>query len=86
MHKTLTIRETQTEIVLRIRIETSRGKATREIARFSKCGMGYVALGAAGRAIINGVGSVDAIMFDGHRDTHDMLVDLGVIVSLAAAA
>ena len=86
MHKTLTIRETQTEIVLRIRIETSRGKATREIARFSKCGMGYVALGAAGRAITSGVGSVDAIMFDGHRDTYDMLVHLGVIKPKQAAA
>ena len=86
MHKTLTIRETQTEIVLRIRIETSRYKRTDEIARFSKCGIGYVALGAAGRAIINGVGYVDEITFNGHRSTHDMLVKIGVIEPLAAAA
>ena len=79
MHKTLTIRETQNEIVLRIRTETNRHKRTDEIARFSKCGVGYVALGAAGRAIINGVGYVDEISFYGHRSTYDMLVKIGVL-------
>lgn len=86
MHKTLTVRETQTEIVLRIRIKTRGHQRTDEIARFQKCGMGYVALGAAGRAIINGVGYVDEITFDGHRSTYDMLVNLGVIEPKQAAA
>ena len=86
MHKTLIVRETKADIVLRICVETSNGKSTREIARFTKCGMGYVALGAAGRAITSGVGSVDAIKFNGHRDTYDMLVHLGVIEPKQAAA
>lgn len=79
MHKTLIIREKQAEIVLRIKVKTHGHTGTREIARFSKCGMGYVALGAAGRAITNGVGFLDNLIFDGHRDTYDMLVSLGVI-------
>ena len=82
MHKTLIIRENKTEIVLRILIRTSG----REIARFQKCGMGYVALGAAGRAIVKGVGHIDEIAFDGQKETYDMLVNLGVIEPLNAAA
>jgi hypothetical protein len=85
MHKTLVIRETQAEIILRIKV-IHRGTRNREIARFQKCGMGYVALGAAGRAIVKGVGHVDEITFDGHKDTYDMLVSLGVIEPLKAAA
>jgi hypothetical protein len=84
MHKTLSIRENQAEIVLRISVLHRGTKQNREIARFSKCGMGYVALGAAGRAIVKGVGYVDEINFNGHQDTYKMLVDLGVIEPLAA--
>lgn len=83
MHKTLIIKENQAEIVMKIRVKAHVIK-TREIARFSKCGMGYVALGAAGRAIIKGVGFIDELIFDGHQDTYDMLVSLDVVEPIAA--
>jgi hypothetical protein len=86
MHKTLIVRENKADIVLRICVKTSNGASTREIARFTKCGMGYAALGAAGRAITSGVGSVDAIKFNGRGCTYDMLVHLGVIEPQQAAA
>lgn len=86
MKKTLAIRETRAEIVLRIKVTTSRGSSTREIARFIKGGMGYVALGGAGRAIIKSAGLIDEITFDGHSDTYEVLVDLGVIEPQQQAA
>jgi hypothetical protein len=52
---------------------------TKEVARFSKSGMGWVCLGAAGRALIKGIGWVDEIKFDGSQHTYDMLVTLEVI-------
>ena len=86
MHKALIVKELSAEIVLRVRVDTGRGVATREIARFQKCGMGYVALGAAGRVILQGVGYVDEIRFDGHADTYKLLVTLGVIEEKLVAA
>lgn len=86
INRILTIRETQAEIILSVRIVMSGKSRTNQIARFSKCGMGYVALGAAGRAIVEGVGFVDEISFHGHADTYQMLVSLGIIEPMAKAA
>ena len=86
LHKTLIVKELTAEIVLKVRVDSGRGIATREIARFQKCGMGYVALGAAGRTILQGVGYVDEVRFDGHVDTYKLLVSLGVIDPLPVEA
>lgn len=86
VHRILNIRENQAEIVLSVKLAMDSKTRTNEIARFSKCGMGYVALGAAGRAIVEGVGFVDEISFHGHADTYKMLVGLGVIIPMSAAA
>jgi hypothetical protein len=79
MHKTLIIKELKNAIALRIEIKTARGIARKEIARFCKAGMGWVALGAASYALINGAGFLDEIKFEGSKDTYDMLVSLEVI-------
>lgn len=85
MHKTLTIRETQTEIVLRMRTDTGSRKHTDEVARFSKRGIGYVALGMLVQ-IIKSIDQVDDITFQVNRDTYEMLLNVGVIGPLADAA
>lgn len=84
--KTLIITELKNDIVMRVQVSTSRGQHKAiEVARFAKVGMGYVALGAAGRAIINGA-MPDDVQFNGQRDTYDMLVGLGVIEPVAQPA
>lgn len=85
-HKTLIIAELKNDIVLRVQVSTSRGQQKAvEVARFAKSGMGYVALGAAGRAIITGA-MPDSIQFSGQQDTYNMLVNLGVIEALPQPA
>ena len=79
MKKTLIVKELTSAVVLRVQVENSRGKNTKEVARFSKSGIRWVCLGAAGRALINGIGWVDEIKFDGSQHTYDMLVTLEVI-------
>ena len=79
LNKILIVKELKAAVVIKIRLETSRGIAYNEIARFRKSGMGYVALGAAGRALINGVGFLDEIRYDGSKDVYDRLVALEVI-------
>ena len=86
MIKTLIVEETTRHVIL-------KGQITRpatpinpvvatlssiEVARFAKSGMGYCALGAAGRMLTSGI-SLDAIEFHGTQDLHDRLVGMGVI-------
>jgi hypothetical protein len=83
--KTLIIAELKHDIVMRVQVSNSRGQQKAvEVARFAKTGMGRVALGAAGRAIITGA-MPDDIQFTGHKDTYDMLVGLGVIEPVSPA-
>ncbi len=86
MHKTLIVKELKDAVALRIEIKTARGISRKEIARFCKSGMGWVTLGAAGRALINGAGFLDEISFEGSKETYDMLVSLEVIDPKVAVA
>lgn len=87
MHKTLIIKELKDRIALRVNVKHDDGRsATVEVATFRKSGMGWVTLGAAGRELVKGLGYVDELMFDGHEDTYKMLVTLGVIEPMQAAA
>lgn len=78
MHKTLTVKELKNALVFRLTVTTQRGSATKEVARFANSGMGWVALGAAGRYLGTTM-HLDEIAFDGSRDTYERLVGLGVI-------
>jgi len=85
MHKTLTVKELKNTIALRVTVTTQRGSATKEVARFANSGMGWVALGAAGRYLTTTM-HLDEIAFDGSRDTYERLVGLGVIDPIRADA
>jgi len=82
MHKTLTVKELKNALVFRLTVTTRSGTATKEIARFANSGMGWVALGAAGR-YLGATMYLDEIAFDGSRDTYERLVGLGVIDPIA---
>jgi len=85
MNKTLTVKELKDDIVLRVTVTTANGSKTKEIARFVNTGMGWCALGASGRYLMQHMG-FDHIAFDGSRETYDRLVSLGVIELLEVAA
>ena len=78
MQKNLIIKETKTSIIMSVEITTSNGKSKNEIARFSNSGMGWVALGAAGRQITKHA-MLDTLTFVGKPSTYAQLVALGVI-------
>jgi hypothetical protein len=79
MKKTLIIKELKHDIAFRVRVEAVGKTGVREIARFKKSGMGYAALGGAGRVIMSGLGYVDEVQFDGEQGTYERLLSLGVI-------
>lgn len=85
MKRTLIVKENKRSIVLRVRVTTARGEATKEIARFATSGMGWCALGASGRYLLQHA-SFDEVVFDGHRDTLDRLVSIGIIELLGGVA
>lgn len=78
LEKTILVKELKSSVAIRISVKTNRGTASREIARFTKTGMGWVALGAAGRHLTK-TSMADHIVFDGTPETYRQLVDLGVI-------
>lgn len=85
MHKTLTVKELKNAFVFRVTVTTQRGSATKEVARFANSGMGWAALGAAGR-YLGATMHLDEFVFDGSRDTFERLVALGVIDPIRADA
>ena len=85
MHKTLTIKEMKNDIVMRVTVETKKGSATNEIARFANTGMGWCALGASGRYLLQHM-MFDHVAYEGSRDTYDRLVSIGVIEIMTAEA
>ena len=85
MKKTLIIKELKNNVVFRVRVEAVGKTGTREIARFAKSGMGYVALGGAGRLIMSGLGYVDEVQFEGEQGTYKLLLSLGVMEAAPAA-
>lgn len=78
MQKNLIIKETKTAIIMSAEVITSNGKSKKEIARFANSGMGWVALGAAGRQITKHA-MLDSLTFIGKPETYAQLVALGVI-------
>jgi hypothetical protein len=85
MQKTLTIKELKSDIVMRVTVTTNRGSSTKEIARFANSGMGWCALGASGRYLLQYM-NFDHVQFDGSRETYDRLVSIGVIEVMTAEA
>lgn len=83
MEKTLTVKELKNDIVMRVTVTTARGSSTKEIARFANSGMGWCALGASGRYLLQYM-SFDHVAFDGSRETYDRLVSIGIIEALDA--
>ena len=81
MYKTLIVKETPRSVILKVRVQRDEGVTLGaiEVARFNKSGMGYCALGAAGRMMAESI-SLDAIEYDGTRDLYDRLVGMGVII------
>jgi hypothetical protein len=80
MIKTLIVKETGKNIILKVEIARPGNKTvgSKDIARFAKSGMGYCALGAAGRLLCQSMG-LDHIEYHGTLDTYRMLVGLGVL-------
>ena len=78
MLKTLTIKELKNDIVMRVTVTTNRGSSTKEVARFANSGMGWCALGASGRYLLQYM-NFDNVEFDGSKDTYDRLVGIGII-------
>jgi hypothetical protein len=85
MKKTLIIKELSAAIVMRVEATTARGTASKEIARFAKSGMGWCALGASGRYLLQHM-MLDETRYEGSRETYDRLVALGVIEPMRVAA
>lgn len=85
MQKILTVKELKNDIVLRVTVTTAKGSATKEIARFARSGMGWCALGAAGRYLLQHM-MLDETRYEGSRETYDRLVALGVIEPMRVAA
>ena len=86
MIKTLIVKETERNIILKVQITRPATLIDRvkvalgaiEVARFNKSGMGYCALGAAGRMITKSM-TLDHIEFHGSRELYMRLVHLEVI-------
>lgn len=78
MIKTLRVTETKRHLLFQVLVTRATRETIREVARFSHSGMGWVALGASGRYLIEHM-MLDHIEFCGTRETYQKLVDLGVI-------
>jgi hypothetical protein len=85
MRKILQIKETKKAIVLSVVVETPRRSGAKEIARFANSGMGWAALGASGRWLIQNM-MLDEVTYVGSIDTYHILVGVGVIDPKVAIA
>jgi len=84
MRKTFIVKELKDAIAMYVSISTFNGCKTKEIARFCNSGMGWIALGSAGRYMLKCT-DFDAIKYDGSKETYDRLVSVGVIEQLEVA-